>query len=103
MLMRAGTLTGSLSDRGRRRDGRFELLDPDRGRLELGRAGLGIGRIDRQEIRGDIVLEMEGHERQPWAEALLDPNRRLDGSAPGDDANPLAVREAVGDRILGRD
>ncbi len=45
-----------------------ELLDPDRGRLELGRAGLRVGRVDRQQVDRDVVLEVEGHEREAGPE-----------------------------------
>src|SRR5262245_48777772 len=45
------------------RDGFGELLDADGGRLELRRARLRIDGVDRQEVRGDVVLEMERHER----------------------------------------
>ena len=43
---------------------RPRLLDADRGGLELGRAGLRIGGVDREDVRLDVVLEVEGHEGQ---------------------------------------
>ena len=72
-----------------------ELLDADRRRLELGRAGLRIGRVDRQEVGRDVVLEVERHERQARPQALVDPDRRLDLAPARDDADALALGQAV--------
>ena len=83
--------------------GGLELLDPDRRRLELGRAGLRVGRVDRQQVRRDVVLEVERHERQPGPQRLVDPDRRLDLAAPRDDPDALALGQAVGRGVLGRD
>ena len=63
-------------DRPSRRDGRLELLDADRGRLELGGAGLRVGRVDRQDVRRDVVLEVQGHERQAGPQRRVDADRR---------------------------
>ncbi len=41
-----------------------DLLDPDRGRLELGRARLRIRRVDGQHVRVDLVGEVQRHERE---------------------------------------
>ena len=57
-----------------------ELLDPDRRRLELGRAGLGVRRVDRQVVGRDVVLEVERHEREARAAA---PRRRGPAPRPG--------------------
>src|SRR5947208_15809914 len=81
----------------------WELLDADRGRLELGSAGLRVGRVDRQEVRRDVVLEVEGHERQTGSERLVDPYRYLDLATPRHDAHDLAGRQIEGRRVLRRD
>src|SRR6185369_7889160 len=81
----------------------FQLVDPDRSRLELGRAGLGVDRVDRQEVRRDVVLEVEGHEREARPERLVDPDRRLDLAAARRDTDELAVGEAQPRRVLRRD
>ena len=54
-----------------------QLLDPDRGGLELGGARLGVRGVDRQEVGRDLVLEVERHERQARAAAT-----RRSGPAP---------------------
>ena len=72
-----------------------ELLDPDGGGLELGRAGLRVRGVDRQQVRRDVVLEVQGHERQPGPQRLVDPDRHLDLAAPRDDPDPLAVGQPV--------
>ena len=61
-------------------DRRLELLDPDRRRLELGRARFRVGGVDRQQVRRDVVLEVERHERQARAEAT---GRSGPGPRPG--------------------
>ena len=97
MLIRAGMVMAGVYDAvrpGSGRDGFAQLLDPDRGRLELGGAGLRVGRVDRQEVRRDVVLEVEGHERQPGPQRLVDPDRRLDLAATRDDPDALAVGAA---------
>ena len=78
---------GARSDRG-------EPLDPDRRGLELGRAGLGIRGIDRQQVGGHVVLEMERHEGEPRPQRGIDPRRDVDLSPPRDDAHPLAIGDA---------
>ena len=57
---------------------RNEPVDPDRACLELGSAGLGVGGVDGQDIGGDLVREMEGHEGEAGSQRRLKPNRRLD-------------------------
>ena len=52
-----------------------EPLDPDRARLELGRARLRVGRVDGEDVRLDLVGEVERHERQARAAASGRPAR----------------------------
>ena len=59
---------------GRDRD---QLVDPDRARLELGGAGLGIGGVDGEDVGGHLVREMEGHEGKAGAQRSVEPNRHL--------------------------
>ena len=49
----------------------------------------------------DLVLEVQGHERQARPERRVDPDRDLDLAAARDDPDDLAVGQAVGRRILG--
>ena len=78
----------------------LQLLDPDGRRLELGRAGLRVGGVDGQQVGRDVVLEVEGHERQPRPERLVDPDRDLDLAAARDDPDALAVGQPVGRGVL---
>lgn len=59
---------------GRDRD---QLVDPDRARLELGRARFGIGGVDGEDVGGHLVREMEGHEGKARAQRSGEPNRHL--------------------------
>src|SRR5437762_13815515 len=72
---------------------RGELVDPNRRRLELRRARLRVGRVDGEDVRLDVVLEVQGHERQPGAKRRVQPDRHLDRAAPRRDPHPLAVGE----------
>ena len=74
----------------------FELLDPDGGGLELGRAGLRVRGIDGQQVDRHVVLEMHGHEGQAGPQGLIDPDRCLDLTAARDDSDGLTVAEVVG-------
>src|SRR5580765_1205112 len=78
-------------------------LDADRRGLELGGAGLGIGGVDREHIRGHVVGEVHGHEREPRAQALVATNRHLDGTAARPHADDFAFAQAVAVRVLRRD
>ena len=63
----------------------------------------GIGGVDRQQVRRDVVLEVQRHEREPGSERRVDADRRLHATAPGDDADTITIDEAVGIGVLGRD
>ena len=80
--------------------GDLELLDPDGRGLEFGRAGLRVRGVDRQQVDGDLVLEVHRHEREPRPQRLVDPDRRLDLAASRDDAHPLALGQPVRRGIL---
>src|SRR5205807_1206774 len=58
-----------------------ELLDPDRRRLELRRPRFRVGRVDGNDVRRHVVLEVKGHERQSRPESRVEPDRGLDGAA----------------------
>ena len=78
-------------------------LQPDRRRLELGRARLRIRRVDREHVRRDLVGEVEVHEREARPQVRVVAGRRLDGAAPRDDPHPRAVGDAVALAVLGRE
>ena len=96
-----------------RADRRFHLVDANRGGLELGRAGLRIGGVDGQEVRGHVVREVQGHEGQTWAQAGVVAHRDQDRTAarsllddfpdrglffrtiPSDSLQAMAMAEAV--------
>src|SRR5499427_1594678 len=81
----------------------LQPLDPDRRGLELGRAGLGIGRVDREQIRGHVVGEVQGHEREPRAQALVEADGHLDRAPARPHADHFAVAEPVAIGVLGRE
>src|SRR5438876_7013818 len=70
-----------------------QLLDPDRGRLELRRSGLRISGVDRQEVRRNVVLEMERHERETGPKRLVEADRDIDLATAGHDPHALALGE----------
>ena len=78
-------------------------FDADGRRLEFGGARLGIGRVDREHVRVDLVRKVQGHEREPRAQSPIEPDRRLHGAAPRDDAHALALRDAQARAVLGRE
>ena len=59
---------------GRDRD---QLVDPDRARLELGGAGLGIGGVDGEDVGGDLVGKVEGHEGEARPQRRIKADGRL--------------------------
>src|SRR4051812_45273125 len=58
---------------------RGELLDTNGGRLELGRARFRIDGVDREDVRVDLVGEMQRHEGEPRPETAVDAHGRDDG------------------------
>ena len=52
---------------------------------------------------GDVVLEVEGHEREARPERRVEPDRRLDRAAPRHDPDALALGEPSALGVLGRD
>src|SRR4029453_6207876 len=59
-----------------------DLLDPDRAGLELGRPGLRVGGVDREDVGVDLIGEVEGHEDKAGAEAGVEPSRDLERTTP---------------------
>ena len=53
-----------------------ERLDADGRRLELGRPGLRVGRVDREHVRLDLVGEMQRHEEEAGAQTERQAGRR---------------------------
>src|SRR5262252_2046457 len=80
----------------------LQPLDTDRRGLELRRAGLGIGRVDREQIRGHVVGEVQRHEREPRAQALIETDGHIDSAPPRTHANDVAVAKAVTVGVLRR-
>src|SRR6476620_8464539 len=78
-----------------------QLLDPDRRGLELGCARLWVGRVDRQQVGRDVVLEMERHEGKAWSERCVDPDRRCHAPAARDDTYAFTFGQAIGLGVLG--
>ena len=62
-----------------------------------------VDRIDRQDVRRDVVLEVERHEHEARAERPVDPGRCHHAAAAGRDPHRVAVREAQLRGILGRE
>src|SRR5258705_5762946 len=79
-----------------------EPLDANRGGLELGRPGLGIGGVDGEHVRDNVVLEVHRHEGQARAESVVRAHRHLELAAPGADADDLALAQAVPLGVLRR-
>jgi hypothetical protein len=81
-------------------DGRFELLDADRRRLELGSPGL--------RSVASMVSRLRRTSSWKWSVLNVRPGRSDSSIRTGprppaarDDAHPLALREAVGIGIFG--
>ena len=77
-------------------------FDADGGGLELGRARLGVGGVDGQQVGGHVILEVEGHEGQPGPQRGIGAHADLDLSAPRHDADTLTFGEAQPRHVLGR-
>ena len=71
-----------------------DLLHPDGRRLELRRAGLRVGRVDREHVDVDVVGEVHRHEGEARTQARIEAHRRLDGAAPRGDPDDLAGLDA---------
>src|SRR5262249_40351305 len=80
-----------------------QLLDADRRGLELGRARLGIGGVDRQQIGRHVVGEVQGHEREPRAQALVAAEGPLAGAPARPHADHLALAKAIAIGVFRRD
>ncbi len=82
---------------------RVDLLDSNRGGLELGGSRFRVGRVDGEDVRVDLVREVERHEREPRAQRGLDPDGGLDRAAPRRDLDHLALLDEQPLSILGRE
>src|SRR5215218_7953573 len=69
-------LSGYRLGRLRHHGGASHRLDPDRGGLELRRAGLRILGVDGQLVGGHLIGEVEGHECEAGPQALVEADRR---------------------------
>ena len=63
---------------------RAELLDAHGGGLELGGARLRVGGVDREQVRVDLVGEVERHEHEARTQAAVDADRGARSHPRGD-------------------
>src|SRR5215470_7322706 len=79
------------------------LLNANRRRFELRSSELGIHGINREIVRRNLFVKMDGEEREPRPQAGIKAHRRKDRAAARADAHLLAFAHAVARAIFRRE